>query len=40
MKCSPSNCNENFDMPDNSKSAIVKGIERVKIKTINEFIDY
>ncbi|MAZ68613.1 MAG: endopeptidase La [Candidatus Marinimicrobia bacterium] len=29
-----------FDMPDKSKSAIVKGIERIKITKFNEFVDY
>ena len=28
-----------FDMPDKSKSAIVKGIERIKITKFNEFGD-
>ena len=29
-----------FDMPDKSKSAIVKGLERVKITNFNEFTNY
>jgi len=29
-----------FDMPDKSKSAIVKGLERIKITSFNEFKDY
>ena len=29
-----------FDMPDKSKSAIVKGLERVKITSFNEFENY
>ena len=29
-----------FDMPDKSKSAIVKGLERIKITNFNEFVNY